>query len=529
MTLERMLTRPGDLDNMEDNRNIDVSTGVIYSAPSINTDPFLAGGEDLKAISYENASLKRKNSRSMAKAYTGMDDAKSKFIELSYYSAYHAFDVVLPSIDMAYLAKLYEISTPNYAAINAKASNIVGLGYRLEPSDMAIDKLESAKTEEQLQGIRKKIEKGRREVNRLLEELNYEDTFLEILLKVWVDYEATGNGYIEIGRTANGTIGYVGHIPSPSIRIRRLRDGYIQLVNGRAVFFRNFKDKKTKDPINNDARPNEIIHIKKYTPTTTFYGIPDALPAKSAIAGDEFSARFNLDYFEHKAVPRYVIIVKGATLSAEAEKTIHEFFVNNLKGKNHRSIYIPLPSDSADSKVEFKMEPVEAGIQDSSFTTYRDANRTEILMAHRVPISKVGQPAGVNLAAARDADKSFKEQVTRPEQDRLEKRINGIISEFTNMFVFKLNEMTLTDEDAISQINERYVRNQIMTPNEARATIGMPPIDGGDEMFEMKPQQAADAAANAGKTRARDAQRSAGATDGKGEGRNPKGDGRSTQ
>ena len=203
--------------------------------------------------------------------------------------------------------------------------------------------------------------------------------------------------------------------------------------------------------------------------------------------------------------------------------------MNNLKGKNHRSIYIPLPSDSADSKVEFKMEPVEAGIQDSSFTTYRDANRTEILMAHRVPISKVGQPAGVNLAAARDADKSFKEQVTRPEQDRLEKRINGIISEFTNMFIFKLNEMTLTDEDAISQINERYVRNQIMTPNEARATIGMPPIDGGDEMFEMKPQQAADAAANSGKTRARDAQRSAGATDGKGEGRNPKGDGRSTQ
>lgn len=516
----------GELDRMEDSQHISVSTGVIHSTPSVNTDPFMAGGDDLKAIAYENVSLRRKNSRSMAKAYTGMDDARSKFVELSYYSAYHAFDVVLPNIDLAYLAKLYEISTPNYAAINAKASNIVGLGYRLDPSDMAIDKIENAKTEEQLQGIRKKIERGRREILRTLELLNYEDTFLETLLKVWIDYEATGNGYIEVGRTANGTIGYVGHIPSPSIRIRRLRDGYVQLVAGKAVFFRNFGDKETKDPINQDARPNEIIHIKKYTPTTTFYGIPDALPAKSAIAGDEFSARFNLDYFEHKAVPRYVIVLKGATLSAAAEKTIHEFFVNNLKGKNHRSIYIPLPSDSSDSKVDFKMEPIEAGIQDSSFTTYRDANRTEILMAHRVPISKVGQPAGVNLAAARDADKSFKEQVTRPEQDRLEKRINAIVSEFTNMFVFKLNEMTLTDEDAVSQINERYVRNQIMTPNEARATINMPPIDGGDEMFVMKPQQAADAAANSGKTRARDAQRSAGATDGKGEGRNPKGDGR---
>jgi capsid portal protein len=73
------------------------------------------------------------------------------------------------------------------------------------------------------------------------------------------------------------------------------------------------------------------------------------------------------------------------------------------------------------------MEPVEAGAQESSFNIYRQSNRDEILLAHRVPINKIGVPEGVSLANARDADKTFKEQVCRPAQMRLEKRINSII------------------------------------------------------------------------------------------------------
>ncbi len=67
-------------------------------------------------------------------------------------------------------------------------------------------------------------------------------------------------------------------------------------------------------------------NIKKYTPNNSFYGVPDVIPAKTALAGDEFASRFNLDYFENKAVPRYIITVKGATLSRDAERKLLEFF-----------------------------------------------------------------------------------------------------------------------------------------------------------------------------------------------------------
>ena len=260
-----------------------------------------------------------------------------------------------------------------------------------------------------------------------------------------------------------------------------------------------------------------------------YYGLPDIVAASNAMAGNEFAGKYNLDYFENKAVPRYIITVKGAKLSTESERKLLEFFQVGLKGKNHRSLYIPLPPDSADSKTEFKMDPIEANPQESSFNTYRKMNRDEILLSHRTPINKIGTPEGVNLAVARDADKTFKEQVCRPSQINLEKKLNRIFAEKTDALQIKFNELTLTDEDTQSKIDERYLRMQVITPNEVRIRRGMIPLEGGDEVVQLKPQQQADIRANAGNTRARSQERQDTQPDISGEGRNAKGDGRQVE
>jgi hypothetical protein len=51
-------------------------------------------------------------------------------------------------------------------------------------------------------------------------------------------------------------------------------------------------------------------------------------------------------------------------------------------------------------------------------------------------------------------------------------------------------------------------------------------IDGGDKVVQLKPQEQAESRAQAGKTRTRDAERSANSPDISGEGRNAQGDGR---
>jgi PBSX family phage portal protein len=519
-----------------DSQEIEISNAVDwvkFNTPVVQktNDPFQVEGEDLTKIAGLSPAFRRKMNRDLQKRFTGIEGTGTQQNLLQQaVTGYAMFDLVEPTYNMEYLSKIYEISAYNYSAINAKVANIVGLGFDFVETRRTIEAMDGIESEVQLERARRKLNRLRQDLHQWLEDCNEEETFKETLVKFYTDIEATGNGYLEIGRTTSGKIGYIGHIPAKTMRVRRLRDGFIQLLYGKAVFFRNFGDQETPNPIAGGLdRPNEIIHIKKYTPQNNYYGIPDIVSAANAMTGNELSSKYNLDYFENKAVPRYIITVKGAKLSTESERKLLEFFQVGLKGKNHRSLYIPLPADSPDSKVEFKMEPVEANPQESSFNQYRKMNRDEILMAHRTPINKIGTPEGINLAAARDADKTFKEQVCRPAQDILEKKLNRLILEMTDALEIKFNELALTDEDTMSKIDERYLRMQVITPNEVRIRKGMVPLDGGDEVVVLKPQQQAEVRAQAGNTRARSQERQNTQPDISGEGRNEQGAGRQVE
>lgn len=494
-------------------------------------DPFNVDSEILKTYDGLHPNFKRRVSR-LNKVWTGSDGSKSKQLipDMDITSAYGLFDVVVPPYNLDELANFYETNFANHAAVNAKVSNIVGLGYHLDPSLSLMDKLEDAETEEQRSRAQRKADRAKMMVMEWLEDLNDEDTITHVLEKAFTDSEATGNGYIEVGRTTSGEIGYVGHIPSTTIRVRRLRDGYIQVVNQRTVFFRNFQDVKSPNNVTTDPRPNELIHIKKYTPRNSYYGIPDIISAATALVGDTLAGKYNIDYFENKAVPRYIVTLKGAKLSSDAEDKLFRFLQSGLRGQNHRTLYIPLPGDNGDNKVEFKMDPIENGIQDGSFEKYRKSNREDILMAHQTPISKVGGGQGISIAAALASDRTFKEQVARPAQRSLEKIINKIVKEKTDMFTFKLNEFTLTDENTQSQIDERYLKTQVVVPNEIRQRIGLPMRDGGQVPVELTSQQRSEARTQISGNRQRDTERQNNATDSTATttGRNASGEGRVT-
>lgn len=518
--------------------------GQLFKELNNSNDPFDAKPDEIRKMNGLSPTLKRNITRNTLKKVFNTDtknDAGSRAVDpiYSYSSGYSIFDVVLPPYNLDYLAKIYEISAPHYAAVNAKTANIVGLGYTWKNSPTTQNLLDNITDDGKLDKARNKIQRYKQAMDDWIDSTNVQDTFLEVLKKVWIDYESTGNGYIEIGRTTAGNVGYIGHIPSVTMRIRVKRDGFVQIVGRTAVFFRNFGDTTTVSPITQDGRPNEIIHLKNYTPGNTYYGIPDIIAAKNSLAGAEYADRYNLDYFEYKAVPRYVIVIKGAKLSPDAESNMLSFFRTGLKGKNHRTLYLPLPGDD---KVTFEMNAVEAGTQDSSFSNYRKQTIDDILMAHRVPITKISIGDSVGVATSADADKTFKEQVCQPAQNILEKKLNGVIKLKTDALLIHLNELTLTDAATQSQIDQRYIVSQIWTPNEIRESQGKSGLPGGDAVVKP-PQQSSSSStpqpqqsqiAQASKTAAAPAttnraqQRSNNQSDKQAVGRNPKGQGRKT-
>ncbi len=541
---------------MEEKRTKMANEEYQYISASLNTqeqapnsfkeqDPFNKSWDNLKDYSGLDQNFRRRTARNIGKALdvtsqAYMDsanttpsgvDAGSKAINPGtvYRNGYGLFDVITPPYNLYELANFYDTSFANHAAIDAKVANIVGLGYSFEVTDRTMLSFEG-KEQSATDKARKRIERMKLEMRDWLENLNDDESFTKTMEKVYTDVESTGNGYLEIGRTVNGEIGYIGHIPSTTVRIRRLRDGYMQIIGQKVVYFRNF-GAKNPNPVTADPRPNEIIHIKEYSPLNTYYGIPDIIAALPSLIGDQLASQYNIDYFENKAVPRYVVTLKGAKLSGEAEDKMFRFLQTGLKAQSHRTLYIPLPGDTDQNKVEFKMEPIENGIQDGSFKEYRKQNRDDILVAHQVPISKLGGTDSAAIAASIAQDRTFKEQVSRPAQGHLNKVISKIIKEKTDILELRFNELTLTDEITQSQILERYVKTQVMMPNEAREAIGLPQHPDGDTPFEMSPRQATDARANAAGNRARDTERTNSQSDGPATttGRNPQGEGRASQ
>ena len=506
------------------------------------SDPFNKSWDEIKTFTGIDNNFKRRVARveknfvspqyidSASAQPSGINGARSNQINPGsvYRNAYGIFDVITPPWNLYELANYYDTSFANHSAIDAKVENIVGLGYDFEISPRTMLRLETSQDAEAATRARKRIERAKIEMHDWLESLNDDDSFTNTMKKVYTDVEATGNGYLEVGRTVKGEIGYLGHIPSTTMRVRRLKDGFIQIIANKIVYFRNF-GATNPNPATDDKRPNEIIHFKKYSPLNTFYGVPDIISAVSSLLGDQLASQYNIDYFSNKAVPRYVITLKGAELTGEAEDKLFRFLQTSMKGQNHRTLYIPLPADTPDKKVEFKMEAIENAVQEGSFEKYRKQNRDDILVAHQVPLTKLGGSDSAAIAAALAQDRTFKEQVARPIQDQLEKQINKIIREKTDILQFVFNELTLTDEIAQSQILERYVKNQIMVPDEAREILGMPARPDGDGTTPV--QKNPKDLANQNADRQRNSDRSNNASDSTTtvSGRNPKGEGRASQ
>ena len=97
-----------------------------------STDLFKVSGEDLTKISGLSPAFRRKMNRDLQKRFQGIEGTETQQNLLAQaITGYAMFDLIEPPYNLDYLSTIYEISPYNYAAINAKVSNIVGLGHDL--------------------------------------------------------------------------------------------------------------------------------------------------------------------------------------------------------------------------------------------------------------------------------------------------------------------------------------------------------------------------------------------------------------
>jgi PBSX family phage portal protein len=342
-------------------------------------------------------------------------------------------------------------NTLHARCVKQKASDIVGRGISLRARDVG-DRAASTQEEDAWGAFVRSVES------------DGEGSLKERLTWAHEDYESVGWAVLEVSRRRDGTIDGLWHVPGHTVRAHVDGRRYAQKRGDKTVWFKRFGVDGTVDrkdggwstrTVYDDFAGNELIVIRNYSPASSYYGLPDHIPALSALAGWSAQAQFNVRFFGNQAVPSYAVVIEGATLTPALEATILDHF-RQIKGDPARTIVIPIPAveggdESMQPKLRFERLSVE--VKEASFRLYKQDNALEICIAHGVPPYRVGWPILGSLggATAEEMTAIYNDCIVQPRQETLEQRLDMTI----------LGPMGLGLQEWQLKCNELDTRNEL--------------------------------------------------------------------
>lgn len=440
-----------------------------------------------------------------------------------------------PPVPLEYYVSLYRNDPIQRAAVEAKVHNIAMQGYRIRPRREAAMIDSGAVTPGPHADDVDPDTEERERVEEFLELGLPDYPFTEILGAMWRDVEVMGNGYIEFSRDQDGNLD--GIYPIKGVSIRHLRDekGYIHSRSGGVKYFskyavnprRRFEEVLVKaekesqaagrgknkelvyvpqawgtefDPIDSDVEKmnmfvgmaendeatqpvNELLAWKKDTPLDTVYGEPDIVSAIYDILGSESVSLFNLGYFEKATVPRMAIFVRGGEMSSDVRDKIQDWVrdQSSLDVLN-QVLLVEYP----DPNVDIRVERLGVGqLQEAGFGEYQARCDERICVVNRTPTSMVYLLSEVAREGGTEANMQWLSSVVRPEQRRIESRLNYIIKNDLGVtdWVLDLNTPELISEVERANFFETLIGRGVFSVNDVRRFYGLAPTKGGDEPF----------------------------------------------
>ncbi|MEE9303637.1 MAG: phage portal protein [Thiotrichaceae bacterium] len=401
-----------------------------------------------------------------------------------------------PRYGLEHLLSLLEVNTWHGRACRTKANDVGGLGWSIKPKDTTSPPPDTEKG-----SIKNLFENG----------IEGAQSFEDMLTQVQLDFEAVGMGYIEVAREGfnpDGIPAILKRLPAHTMRIHGELNRFAQVRGNRKVWFKRFGyprdvhwktgEEFTLGSLNPEDRANEVIQIKQHDPLSSFYGVPEIIPALVAVEGLRALAEYNVSFFDNFGVPSYAVYVTGdydlgkkidsagrdeddpefdATTGEYEIITEIETHLASLKDNPQAPLILAIPSVEGGGEVKIHFEALAVEVKESSFKLYRKDNRDEILVAHGMPPYRIGivETGTLGSNVADNADKVYKESVLTPRKRLLQTAITITIIQIGFQFegwVLWLNELDTGDEAFDIEVATFMFKRGSITPNEIIRTFG---------------------------------------------------------
>lgn len=234
---------------------------------------------------------------------------------------------------------------------------------------------------------------------------------------------------------------------------------------------------------------DDVIHFRQFNPNDPYYGVGDSA---AHVDSSDLSALFTkaaMAMLVNGAQPGLIAVMPGVD---ENKRQAFEASINRKHTGATRWFKTWVLSSPLNSKVTF--EQLDIGEGATKFLQLpADKIREVIANCHDMPVALLTLDSAA-LATAKAAIPQWQRMAILPRCRRIEDQINQrLVPMFAGQ---QTGELFVAFDGAVTEDeNERATRlgalvsSRIITPNEARAQLGMEPMEGGDELQEQFPPQ----------------------------------------
>jgi HK97 family phage portal protein len=237
------------------------------------------------------------------------------------------------------------------------------------------------------------------------------------------------------------------------------------------------------------AGAHEILHFKLPNPNCRHYGLPPAYTVAKDILADTACKDSNIALFQNGLCPDYAVLVRGGTLSEETAGMVREYLQEAHRGpsKHHGFLVLEASGGAGGATPEIELVPIQGKLSDMQWNKFRQQNMESKVRAFRVPMSKAGinQFGRLGEASSKGEDDTFKYQVVEPQQTMIERTFTRALREEFGAagLEFRFKELDHRDEWSRAQTASLLAGGKaVLTVNEARALLGLPPVGSGDTL-----------------------------------------------
>lgn len=308
---------------------------------------------------------------------------------------------------------------------------------------------------------------------RLLRRPNPYMAFSGLVESVFSYLELTGNCFLEKVRP--------GPDSGPS-ELYPLRSDRVSILPGK-------KEKVAAYKVRTDGRvqvlePWRVDHLLYCNPFNDYYGLSPLQAGINSILQDLNSQAFARKFFENDATPGG-ILQTDQNLSETQYRRLLKQFEERHRGIANRFRIAVLEGG-------LKYERVTVTQQEMQFIEQRKISRDEILAIYGVPPILAGLET-MNFATAYEQKKTFWQETMLPKLLKVQDAFNaGFVRDFGEDYLFEFDvkriEALSENKEIQSRRHNLYFRMGVMTANEIRKELGLPPLNQAEADLLWFPQ-----------------------------------------